>query len=89
MKYEDEYDDVPGMDDISSEDMSELLEEAVADGEIEENLPGYGIALVVLDGGWDALSPKQRAIFDKRVQPILTRRAEALAVQRILDRAPE
>ncbi|RSE88617.1 hypothetical protein [Achromobacter denitrificans] len=89
MNYEDEHDNVPGMGDISSEDLSELLEEAVGDGEIEEKSPGYGIALAVLDGGWDGLSPKQRAIFDKHIQPILKRRAEALAVQRIWDRAPD
>lgn len=89
MNYEDEHDDVPGMSNISSEDISELLEEAVEDGEIDEKSPCYGIALAVLDGGWDELSPKQRAIYDKHVQPILERRAEELAVQRIHDRAPD
>lgn len=89
MQYEDEYDNVPGMHNISAEDISELLEEAVGDGEIDEKSPGYGIALAVLDRGWDHLTPKQRAIFDKHVQPILHRRAEELAVQRIHDRAPD
>ncbi|WP_162726380.1 hypothetical protein [Achromobacter insolitus] len=51
MNDEDKHDNVPGVDDISSEDLSELLEEAVGGGEIEEKSPGYGIALAVLDGG--------------------------------------
>lgn len=89
MNDEDRHYNVPGVDDISSEDLSELLEEAVGGEEIEEKSPDYGIALAVLDGGWDDLTPKQRAIFDKHVQPILKQRAEVLAVQRICDRAPD
>lgn len=89
MEYQDEPDDVPGMDDISEEDNLEMLQEAVDDGEIDPESPGYGIALSVLHGNWDRLSAKQRNAFTKYVQPILEQRAVRLAAQRIADRAPD
>ncbi len=89
MDYKDEPDDIPGMDDIDSEDLLDLLEEAVADGTVTKGSPGYGIALSVLAGKWDALTEKQRHIYTQHVQPILKDRVEKLAAQRILGRAPD
>lgn len=89
MDYEDEHDNIPGMDEIAAGDLFELLEEAVAEGEIDDESPGHGIALAVLDGKWDNLSAKQKGVFTKFVQPVLERRAQRLAVQRTVNRAPD
>lgn len=89
MNYEDEHDNIPGADDVTAEDLLDLLDDAVAEGEVDPESAGHGVALAVLDGGWDSLSAKQKGAFTRYVQPVLERRAQKLAVQRVFDRAPD
>lgn len=41
-----------------------------------EGDPAYGIALFTLDYGYDALSPKQKAVHDKHIAPLIGRLVE-------------
>lgn len=52
-------------------DLYELVRELIDEGELEEGTPAYGIALYAVDFGYDALSSKQKFVFDKHVAPLV------------------
>lgn len=49
--------------------LSELISDLVATGDIEEGTKEYGISLQVIDKGYESLSPKQQFIYDQFVSP--------------------
>lgn len=49
----------------------ERIEHFAGTGELEPGTTEHGIALFVADNGVEALSPKQRAVWDKSIAPIL------------------
>lgn len=51
----------------------ERIEHFTESGELEPGTKEHGIALFVADNGIDALSPKQRTVWDKAIAPILAR----------------
>ncbi|SCX00823.1 hypothetical protein DSM25558_0184 [Agrobacterium sp. DSM 25558] len=53
-------------------DMIERIEHFTGTGELEPGTREHGIALFVADNGVDALSPKQRTVWDKAIVPILS-----------------
>lgn len=57
-------------------ELYELIQELVLTGELEEGTPEHGIALFTIDCGYDALSPKQKAVYDRRVVPLLRQLTE-------------
>jgi hypothetical protein len=58
--------------------LHEEIEDLVAEGELEEGTPAYGIAQRVINLGYDSLSPKQRWVYDTFVIPALDRREKEL-----------
>lgn len=60
------------MDDFDYES-HDLLQEAVDEGLIEEGSAAHGIAKLCIDVGYDALSAKQKAVYDLQVQPHLAK----------------
>jgi hypothetical protein len=61
-----------GHNDHIDEELSELLEQLIEDGEIKEGTAAFGITKLVIDGGLAVLSDKQRHVYDKFVAPLLT-----------------
>lgn len=59
----------------------ELLQEAVDDGLIEEKSSAHGVALACIDQGYDALSEKQKAVYDLHVAPHLKKIVERREIQ--------
>lgn len=57
-------------------DLYELVQELIDEGELEEGTPAYGIALYTVDYGYDALSAKQKAVYDKHIAPLIGRLAD-------------
>lgn len=49
----------------------DLLQAAVDEGYIEEKSTAHGIALKCIDEGYEALSAKQKAVYDLQVLPHL------------------
>ena len=49
------------------------IKELVSQGRLEEGTAAHGIALKVVDDGYDSLSDKQRAVYDEHIVPLLTR----------------
>jgi hypothetical protein len=52
-------------------DLYDRIKELLNLGHFEEGTMEYGIALFVVDNGVDALSPKQRVVWEKGIVPIL------------------
>jgi len=52
-------------------ELSEKLEEVIEAGLLDEDKTALGIAKLVVDGGLEVLSDKQRFVYDKYVQPKL------------------
>ncbi|WP_195822326.1 hypothetical protein [Roseobacter sp. MH60115] len=54
-------------------ELYELLEEAVASGELdeEEDRAAIGVARQVIDMGYYSLSPKQKTLYDAKVIPAI------------------
>jgi hypothetical protein len=70
-------------------DLQDAIEDLIADGVLDIGTPAHGIALQVVHDGYESLSDKQRAVFDKHVVPALKRRGERLEIQRRIDSAPD
>jgi hypothetical protein len=58
------------------------IEDLVAEGLLDEGSVAYGIARQVIDQGYDSLSAKQRAIWDREIGPALKKRKDDLEMRR-------
>jgi hypothetical protein len=52
-------------------ELYDRIQELLDQGYFEEGTMEYGIALFVVDNGVEALSPKQRVVWEKGIIPIL------------------
>lgn len=59
-------------------DLYEAIRDCVEAGHLEEKTPAHGIALYVVDFGYEALSPKQKHVYDTVVVPALEAREKDL-----------
>lgn len=62
------------------QDLYELIAELVAEGELEEGTPVYGIAQQVVHMGYDSLSSKQKYVYDTHVVPLFAGVVEQQAI---------
>jgi hypothetical protein len=65
----------------------EEIEDLVAEGRLEEEMPAYGVAQKVIHEGYDSLSPNQGWVFDTYVAPALERRKKELRLLEIANNA--
>lgn len=54
-------------------ELLQRIEHFAESGELEPGTKEHGIALFVVDNGVDALSPKQRTVWDRAIAPILAK----------------
>jgi hypothetical protein len=65
-----------GWNDRPNSDLHEDLEQAVHEGLIEKDSPGYGITQQVIRRGLDSLSLNQRHVYITKVVPVLSKLAQ-------------
>ena len=66
--------------DFSDDELSEMLDELVAAGTIDNKSTAFGVARQCLDRGYETLTLAQRGVFDSFIAPPMARLAEARAV---------
>jgi hypothetical protein len=59
-------------------ELFEAIEDLAAQGAIDTWSPAFGAAQVVVQKGYDRLTPKQRALYGAEIVPALKRRADEL-----------
>lgn len=60
--------------DLPIDDLSIKLQDAMAQGQIVPDSPGYAVARSLIVGKWKDLDEDDRAVFNKHVRPIVERR---------------
>lgn len=70
-------------------DLHDAIEDLLGDGELEAGTPAYGIAQRVIHDGYDALTFKQRLVYDKYIGPALERRETRIRTDEILMSNPK
>lgn len=65
-------------------ELYELVQELIDDGALVEGEPAYGIALFTIDYGYDALSAKQKAVYDKHIAPLIGRLVEKQKINELM-----
>lgn len=68
------------------EELYDLIEELVAEGELEQGTPALGIARQVIDCGYHSLTAKQKWVYDNHVVPLFDDATPERAFQAALDR---
>lgn len=75
--------------DFSDYELSEMLDELVTAGVIDDKSAAFGVARQCLDRGYDTLTPAQRAVYDSVVAPRMAQLAERRAVATRLRSMPD
>lgn len=70
-------------------ELSDAIEDLVADGHFDEDSKEYGISQQVIRQGYDSLSPKQRYLYDSVVGPALSKRGEEIRIIQIMNSAED
>lgn len=70
-------------------ELYDAIQDLLDENLIEEKSPEHGIALRVIDLGYDSLSPKQRTLYNAVVVPALEKRVEEIRVNEIIGSNPE
>lgn len=73
-----------GINDFDYE-LFEMVEELVDEGELEKGSAPYGVALQVVDFGYDSLTDKQKHVYDHHVLPLLGGKNQQYEMNRILN----
>lgn len=80
---------MPSLDDSYDYELAEQIDELIDSGDLEEGTPAHGIALKVVNEGYDSLSPKQRYVYDKYVWPLVRGVAEQWALNARINSMPD
>ena len=78
-----------GWNDHVDWELNDAIQDLLDEGLLIEGTAGHGIALQVINQGYDSLKGKQLATFNKWVAEPLKRRAEDLAIRRVIESNPE
>jgi hypothetical protein len=71
-----------GHNDHINFELHDDIEDLVAEGLLDADSAGYGVAQQVINQGYASLSEKQGAVWDINVVPALKKRKDALEMQR-------
>jgi hypothetical protein len=75
--------------DFSDYEINEMLEQLVDSGCLAEGSAAHGVALQAFDKGYESLSDRQKAVFDRRVAPHIAHLAGKREVEDRRARWPE
>ncbi len=65
------------------------IEDLVDCGALEKGTPAYGISKQVIDQGYESLTAKQQAVYDRIVVPALRRLHDRNEVERVRSSNPD
>ena len=70
---------------MSPNDYDEELYHRIEELDLDKDSAAYGIAMQVVNVGYDSLSPSERHIYDTEVAPLLREQAEEEEMNRRFD----
>ena len=71
------------------EELYLVIEEIVAELDLEKGTPAYGVAIKVVHDGYDSLSQKQKYLYDTKVQPLVIAQIEEWRKNETVNSAPD
>jgi hypothetical protein len=63
-------------------DLHNTIQDLIAEGLLEENSDPHRVARIVIQDGYDSLTPAQRILYDAKVLPALRKLAEEVEGKR-------
>ncbi len=69
------------------DELYDRITDLVDELELEKGSDAFGVAMQVVHQGYRSLTPRQRALYDAKVAPLLERQAEERETKQILDSA--
>ncbi|RMO19018.1 hypothetical protein ALQ47_03107 [Pseudomonas cichorii] len=78
-----------GRNDHVNVDLQNAIQDLLDEGLLEEGTAGYGIALQIIERGFESLKGDQKRTYEKYVEGPLKKRHQQLEIQRVIDTNPE